>query len=220
MVFVFIAAAVVAIAIAIVHAVRRHQRAEVARARTVASRHGLHVDVSKQQPPAHFDFDLFDRGHSKQVRYQMWRDGEPDSVFQYRYTTGSGDSSRTYRLTGAQVVVPFRGPHLSIANETWWTRVKRVVGMRDIEIESPAFNERYHVRSDDERFAVTLLDHEMIAFMLSPSSGMGTVTFEFNGDRMLCYGDQVELEHLPAMLDWAQAARGQLPEVLGEWYPR
>ena len=205
---------------AIAYAVHRHHQAQIARARAVAAQHGLHVDVSKQQPPPHFDFDLFDRGHSKQVRYQMWRDGEPDSVFQYQYTTGSGDNSRTYRMTGAQVVVPFRGPHLSIATENWWTKVKRVVGMRDIEIESPEFNDRYHVRSADERFAVTLLDHGMIAYMLSPASGMGTVTFEFNHDRMLCYGDQVELEQLPSMLTWAQSARQQLPDVLGEWYPR
>ncbi len=203
----------------IAYLVNRHNQAQIARAKAIAAEHGLEIDVSKQKPPAGFEFDLFDEGHSKQVRYQMWRPGEPDSVFQYQYTTGSGDSSRTYRYTGAQLAVPFHGPKLSIATETWWTRAKRVVGMRDIEIESPDFNDRYHVRCADERFAVTLLDHDMIAFMLSESSGLGAVTFEIAGDRMLCYGDQVDLEQLPAMLAWAQSTRGVLPRVLSEWYP-
>lgn len=204
----------------IAYAVHRHNQAQIARAKAVAAQHGLQIDVSKQKPPAGFDFDLFGQGSSKQVRHQMWRPGEADSVFQYQYTTGSGENSQTHRFTGAQVILPFRGPKMSIATETWWTRAKRVVGMRDIEIESPEFNDRYHVRCADERFAVTLLDHDMIAFMLSESSGLGTVTFEIAGDRMLCYGDQIELERLPEMLSWAQSTRTVLPRVLTEWYPK
>lgn len=203
----------------IAYAAYRHNQAQIARAKAVAAQHGLAIDVSKQKPPKDFDFDLFGQGSSKVVRYQMWRPGEPDSVFQYQYTTGSGENSQTHQFTAAQVAVPFDGPKLSIATETWWTRAKRVVGMRDIEIESPEFNDRYHVRCGDERFAVTLLDHDMIAFMLSESSGLGAVTFEIAGDRMLCYGDQVDLEQLPAMLTWAQSTRGVLPRVLSEWYP-
>ncbi len=72
---------------------------------------------------------------------------------------------------------------------------------------------------DDERFAITLLDHEMIAFMLSPSSGQGEVTFEFFGRWMLLYRDQLPLEQLPALLAWGQSTRSVLPTVLREWYP-
>ena len=207
----------VAIAAGVVWLVRAYLAAQKERMRAVAAAAGLEVDVSSKRPPP-IGFDLFDDGSSRKVRPQMWRAGEPDSVFQYEYTVKSGESSRTYRFTAALVELPFSAPHLTISTETWWSRAKRVVGLRDIEIESPDFNDRYHVRCRDQRFAVALLDPPMIGWMLSPSSGQGTVTFEFLGHWMLYHCDQLALEQLPPMLTWAQAARARLPVVLTELY--
>jgi hypothetical protein len=188
-----------------------------ARMRAVAAAAGLQVDVTTKKPPP-LDFDLFDTGSSKKVRAQMWRAGEQDSVFQYQYTVKSGENSNTYEFTAALVEVPFTAPHLKISTENWWSKAKRAIGLRDIEVESPHFNDRYQVRCDDERFAIALLDPPMIAWMLSPESGSGTVTFEFGGRWMLCHCDQLKLEQLPGMLAWAQSVRGQLPAVLTELY--
>ena len=199
------------------YAAHKYRQAQIARMRSVAAAHGLQVDTDTKKPPP-LDFDLFGTGSSKQVTAQMWRAGEHDSVFQYQYTMKSGDNSSTYEFTAALVALPFRAPHLVISTENWWTRAKRVVGMRDIELESPEFNDHYHVRCHDERFAVTLLDPSMIAWMLSPSSGRGTVTFELGGSWMLCHCDQLDLEQLPGLLHWAQTARHQLPAVLTELY--
>jgi hypothetical protein len=183
----------------------------------VAAAHGLQVDVSSSKPPP-LDFDLFDAGSGKKVTAQMWRSGEDDKVFQYEYTLKSGENSSTYRFTAALIVLPFRAPHLTISTENWWSRMKRAVGMRDIEVESPQFNDRYQVRCGDDRFAITLLDPTMIGWMLSPDSGLGTVTFELDGPWMLCHCDQLDIEELPGMLAWAQSARAQLPAVLTEMY--
>lgn len=190
-----------------------------ARMRDVATRAGLQVDTSTKKPPP-IDFDLFDRGSRKKVKAQMWRAGENDSVFQYQYTVKSGDDSTTYRFTAALLEVPFTAPHLTICEENWWSKMKRVVGMRDVEVESPEFNERYLIECQDERFAITLLDPPMIAWMLSPDSGRGTVTFELTGRWMLCHSEQLPLVDLPGMLAWAQSARAQLPSVLTELYGR
>jgi hypothetical protein len=195
---------------------RRQQRLRV-RMLAIASQHGLQVDTATKKPPD-LGFDLFGRGGSKKVDAQMWRAGEQDSVFQYQYTVGSGDNSRTYKMTAALVALPFVAPHLTISTETFWSKAKRAVGVRDIEVESPEFNDRYQVRCDDDRFAISLLDQEMIAWMLSPNSGGGTVTFEFGGSWMLCHCDQIELELLPGTLVWAQSVRARLPGVLTEWY--
>jgi len=196
------------------YAYQQHQKAKL---RAIAEAAGLQVDTSTKPPPQ-LGFDLFDPGKRKKVTAQMWRAGEQDSVFQYRYTVQSGDSSKTYRFTAALVEVPFRAPHLKIGTENWWSKAKRIVGMRDIEVESAAFNDRYHVRCDDERFAISLLDPPMIAWMLSPQSGGGTVTFEFRDRWMLCHCDQLKVAELPGMLAWAQSVRAQLPAVLGELY--
>lgn len=92
-------------------------------------------------------------------------------------------------------------------------------GIRDVEIESPEFNERYRVSCDDERFAVTLLDHEMLAWLLSGSSGGGTVRFELMRHELLCISDELPIEQMPALLTWAAQIRQHLPEVLTELYP-
>jgi hypothetical protein len=209
--------ALVAVAGLLAYTVHRYQEHQKARLRAIAARHGLEVDVDRKKPPP-LDFDLFDRGSGKRVSAHMWRTGEPDSVFQYQYTEKQGENSRTYRFTAALVEVPFTAPHLVISTEDWWSRVKRVVGMRDIEVESPDFNERYQVRCRDDRFAITLLDPAMIGWMLSPESGRGAVTFEFGGRWMLCHCDPLDPEQLPGMLTWAQSARGRLPAVLAEMY--
>ncbi len=195
---------------------REHQRAKL---RAIAAANGLHVDVSTKKPPA-IDFNLFDTGSSKKVNAQMWRADEQDSVFQYQYTVSSGENSSTYKFTAALIEVPFLAPHLTISTENWWSKMKRAVGLRDIEVESPQFNEHYQVRCSDDRFAITLLDPTMIGWMLSPSSGHGSITFEFLGPWMLCHGSQLKVEELPGMLAWAQSARDQLPAVLTELYGR
>jgi hypothetical protein len=185
--------------------------------RAVAAGAGLQVDTATKRPPP-IDFELFGKGSSRKVRAQMWRVGENDSVFQYQYTVKSGENSTTYEFSAALVEVPFAAPHLTISTENWWSKMKRAVGMRDIEFESPEFNERFLVQCDDERFAVTLIDPPMIAWMLSPQSGRGTVTFEFGGRWMLCHCKQLKIAELPAMLAWAQSARTQLPTVLADLY--
>ncbi len=207
----------VLIAGAVAYLTYRYQEHQKAKLRAIAAEHGLQVDVDTKKPPP-LDFDLFDTGSSKKVRAQMWRAGEQDSVFQYEYTVKSGEHSRTYEFTAALVEIPFVAPHLVISTENWWSKVKRVVGMRDIEVESAPFNDRYHVRCSDDRFAITLLDPPMIAWLLSDASGRGTVTFELGGSWMLCHCDQLDVEELPGMLAWAQAARTQLPEVLTDLY--
>jgi hypothetical protein len=203
----------------IVYAAYAYNERLKARMRAVAAAAGLEVDVSTKKPPP-LDFDLFDNGSSKQVKAQMWRAGEHDSVFQYQYTVKSGDNSTTYEFTAALVALPFRAPHLTISTENWWSKAKRAIGLRDIEVESPQFNDRYQVRCDDERFAIALLDPPMIAWMLSPRSGGGSVTFEFGGGWMLCHCKQLDLESLPGMLTWSQSVRHELPAVLTELYGR
>jgi hypothetical protein len=196
------------------HAERRRRE----RAPALATSLGYRLDLTTKDPP-NLGFELFESGHSKQLSYRTWRDGSPDSVFQYRYTTGSNKNRTVHERTAALVHVPFHAPHLEIGREDVWSTFGRMIGIRDIEIESEAFNDRYRVRCDDERFAITLLDHDMIAWMLSPRSGRGSVNFEFNGPWMLCWGGRLEYEHLIPLLEWAQHARSNLPTVLTSWYP-
>jgi hypothetical protein len=212
--------AMVLIAAVAAYAAFHVRKARRARLRTIAARHGLEVDVTDQRPPD-LGFALFDEGKRKKLSARMWRRGDGDCAFHYQYTVHSGDSSsNTRRFTCALIEMPFSAPHLTISTENWWSRARRVIGLRDVEVESPDFNDRYQVRCDDDRFAITLLDPPMIAWMLSPQSGRGEITFEYRNGWMLCYGARLPDDDLPGMLDWAQSIRRRLPAVLTDLYGR
>lgn len=195
---------------------REKQRRAAAKA--YAATLGYEFDTADKEPPP-IGFDLFELGHSKNVSYQVWRPGSSDSAFQYRYVTGTGKDKRTYDRSCALIEIPFTAPHLRIGPEGFWSSIGRAVGIRDIEIESPSFNDRYRVACDDERFAITLLDHDVVAWMLSPMSGGGSVRFELGGRWMLCWGDRVDWTQLFGFVEWAQGARTKLPDVLTSLYP-
>ncbi len=197
---------------------RRRLRKRIAAATSLATAHGFRVDVGPKSPPPQ-EFDLFDVGSSKQVWFHFWRPGEQDSVFDYRYTTGSGKNRQVHHHTCALISLPFAAAHTKIGPEGFWSGVGRAIGLRDIEVESPEFNSRYRVTGDDERFAVTLLDQPMIAWLLSERSGGGRVRFELWGPWLLCVSDRLDIEQHFGFLDWAQSIRSHLPAVLSSLYP-
>jgi hypothetical protein len=213
--FIAIPIAVVAIVTGLV---QRHDKRTIARAEALAQQHGFRLDAGAKAPPRQ-EFDLFDLGSAQKVSFQFWREGENDSVFRYQFTTGSGDDRRTHHRTCALVSLPYAAPHTKIGPEGFWSNLGRMVGRRDIEVESAEFNRRYRVTSDDERFAITLLDHRMLAWLLSRESGGGTVKFEIWGSWLLCISDQLELEQMFGFLDWGQNVRAHMPDVLTSLYP-
>lgn len=202
----------------VAYAASQGEKKRRAAAVALARSRGYEIAVDDKAPPP-LGFDLFDVGSSRKVSYQIWKPGAHDSAFQYRYTTGSGKNRQTHRRSCVLLALPFTAPHLTIGPEGFWSAIGRAIGLRDIEIESPQFNDRYRVRCADERFAITLLDHHMIAWMLSPASGGGQVKFELAGRWMLCFGDDVSFEQLFGYLDWAESARTHLPAVLPSLYP-
>lgn len=199
--------------------VYRAQQRHIAYVTALAAHYGFQIDVGPKKPPTQ-QFDLFDVGSSKKVRYQMWRSGSEDSVFQYEYTTSSGDNTTKHERTCALIALPFVAAHTKIGPEGFWSRVGRVVGMRDIEVESAEFNDQYRVTGDDERFAITLLDHQMMAWLLSSQSGRGSIRFELWGPWLLSVSEELDVELMFGYLDWAIGVRDHMPTVLSSLYPR
>jgi hypothetical protein len=207
----------IAVIVAVVVIVRRdHRRRDVAATRAASL--GYRFDPASKPPPP-LGFALLGIGSSRQVSYHTWRDGSLDSVFHYRHTTGTGDNRTIHHRSAAVVAVPFDAPHLQIGRDGFWASLGRVLGIRDIEVESPEFNDRFRVRCPDERFAITLLDPTLIGWLLSPASGGGQITYELRGPWMLCFGDRIDDEQLISFLTWAQGVRDALPAVLSSLYP-
>lgn len=189
-----------------------------AQAMAVATAAGLTADVGTTCEPGLL-FDVFSRGRHRMVRYRMRAPGTRDSVFGYEYTTGSGKSRRVHRHTCVHLAVPFSAPETAIGPEGFWSGVGRLVGIDDIEVESSRFNDEYRVSGIDERFAVTLLDPPLIAWMIGDHGGLGRVRLELRGVDALCIVDRLDIEQYPGFLQFAQDLRSRFPTVLQSLYP-
>ncbi len=193
-------------------------RKRQALARQMAARRGFQIDTTQNTEPD-LPFSLFSQGHRRRVTFRIWRDGEAACAFQYRYATGAGNLEQVHDFSCVLAPTPFSAPHLRIDPEGMLSTIGRMVGIRDIEVESPEFNALYRVRGDDERFAITLLDQQMIAWMLDRTSGRGVVHLEFSGRWMLASMRQMRFEELFGFHDWASWAIAHTPAVLPSLYP-
>ena len=113
-------------------------------------------------------FSLFNRGRSRKMRNVMTTETDVArlSIFDYQYTTGGGESSRTYR----QTVVALESealvlPAFSLRPEGFLHKIGAAIGMQDIDFENhPEFSDSFVLTGGDEQavrsfFDDNLLDH-------------------------------------------------------------
>ncbi|MFK7919533.1 MAG: hypothetical protein AB8G14_15770 [Ilumatobacter sp.] len=219
LVFVAVCGATLALGIYLYIRIKRDAQRKRAWAIALATQYGFRIDPDEKGPPPH-RFDVFSDGHSKRVTNQIWRDGSPNSVFDYTYTTGQGDSRTTHRRTCALIALRFAAPHTKIATENFFSTLGRRLGIRDIETESVRFNEIYRISSDDERFAINLLDSRAMDWLLDRTpNGPGSITFEFWGPWLVCVSSRMPTQDQFGFLDWAQSVPSWFPTVLDSLYP-
>jgi hypothetical protein len=204
--------------IACVFMLRRTKQLKV-EAVALAKARGFEIEIAPKRPPS-LEFDLFALDLTGSISFHTWRRGSNDSAFDYSWWYGPPGHRGHFLHSCAVIEMPLIAPHLVIADEAFWAGLGRKFGVRDdVEIESADFNDHFRVRCDDDTFAKTLLDQRMIDWMLTPYDGLGTVKFEFLGQRMLCFGNRVGYPDLLDFFAWAQQGRMCLPDVLTDLYP-
>jgi hypothetical protein len=120
-----------------------------------------------------------------------------------------GSSSHQYSL--AVVGVGAKCPRVAIERQAFPMTVAEHLGLRDIPFESEAFNRLFRVQSADARFATTLIDQRMMAWLLSTRGDYG---FEVVGHSALVYCQFVDVAGIPTLLDTAIAFVRHIPEVV------
>jgi hypothetical protein len=180
---------------------RRKMWAEIAARHGFVHHEGDPLRLREQNP----GFALFQVGHSKRVLHTLEgeRQGRPVVVFDYRYTTGSGKHQATHRRTGVLADLPFHAPRLRIRPEHLGDAFAAALGFDDIDFESDLFNRKYHVSSDDKRFAYDVCHPRLMEFLVAAEGHC----WELNGRRLLFFSnrmkdfDAFELEHALLLLD-------------------
>jgi hypothetical protein len=198
---------------------RHRRRSTRRRAQAAAAARGLRYLADAQAPPS-IPFRRLSIGRSRRAEHIMWADADEHeaSVFDYRFTVGSGQQARTHRFGCAVFRTGLAAPHLVLDRQNVGRQLLGRFGPGAIRTESPAFNETWHVTCDDARFAVTVLDPAMIDWLVGVAAGR-SIEIELLGDRGLVICPRTNVEELPALLDIAHRFARELPRVAHELYP-
>ena len=111
---------------------------------------------------------LFSLGHSQKISNLLQRhDGESRrAVFDYKYTTGSGKSRHSHRMTVCLLEKPgMLLPRFSLRPENVFHKIGSAVGYQDIDFGSnPVFSRQYLLQGDNEMAIRSLFNPALLAF--------------------------------------------------------
>lgn len=88
-------------------------------------------------------------------------DGLAVRILEHRYSTGSGKNRTIHDHTIVSLPCPPTWPVLTLDREHLLHKVANLLGHNDLQLDDPAFNARWRVRTDDENFAIVLLSPEI-----------------------------------------------------------
>jgi hypothetical protein len=168
-------------------------------------------------------FDLFSRGEGRAVELVLsgTHDGIPIRLFDYWYydetSDGRGNRSRHYhRFTCALATIPAACPPFQLGHENFLTRLGDHIGLKDVELEYDEFNRTFRVKCDDQKFAFSLLDAQMMEWLLGASS---FVTVEIDGPWVLAADKKLEPSKWLTLGSWLEQFHRQIPPVVYSTYP-
>lgn len=133
------------------------------------------------------DFQLFKEGRAQRAFNVLRAEAEGVSmtVFDYQFTTGSGKSQHTHRLTTLLVEADsLHLPPLTLRPENIFDSIAGVFGFRDIDFENnPEFSRGFVLKSPNEEFTRKLFDQDICQFFMARRD----VVLESNRNRFVLY---------------------------------
>ncbi len=114
-------------------------------------------------------FPLFNQGSSRTISPALIGSDQAGNywyLFEYRYTISTGKSSTTYRFTVALVSATVAFPEMTLEPENVGFTIGKFLGMRELQVESEEFNQRYFVKTSDEKMSLDLLHPVAIECLL------------------------------------------------------
>lgn len=145
--------------------------------------------------------------------------GSEIRAFDYWYEEPADNRTVTprRRLTCAVVPLGASARRLRVAPRELDDDVRSALGLRRIELELDAFNRRFVVETDDERFAVAFLEQRMMEALLALPHG---VTVEVNEDVVLLSAPLLlPAEQVLRLYDAAAAIHERIPRSLPSLFP-
>lgn len=159
----------------------------------------------------------FARGHSRHADYVLsgTLKGRPVLCFEYQFTetSGAGDnrSSTTYRYSVFSTAVHRSLPRLGVGREGLGSKIAKMVGVKDIELESEEFNKTFKVDCKVPKFAYDVLHPRMMEWMLQTDApGFRVVDNNF----IVIRGGRLDLESVDGTFAYLDSIILQVPQFV------
>jgi hypothetical protein len=164
-------------------------------------------------------FPLFGRRRSGTENVVWERARGPEiRAFDYWYEEPAADRPVTPKRHLTCAVVPLEAsvPRLRVAPRDLDDDLRAVLGLREVELELEAFNRRFAVESEDERFAIAFLEQRMMEALLALPEG---VTLDVNENAVLLWARELPAEQVLRLYDAAAAIHERIPRSLPSLFP-
>jgi hypothetical protein len=131
---------------------------------------------------------------------------------QRRSATGLGPTTGSCAI----LQIPAACPPLCLDHEDFLTKLGRQVGIHDVELECDEFNKRFRVKCPEQKFAFTLLDGDMMQWLLDRD---GFETLEVVGPWVLLAVNRLDPARWPDLGTWLDQFHAHVPPLVFSTYP-
>src|SRR5690349_1028636 len=179
---------------------------------------GFQFSIDDPHRTTDLPFDLFNKGVRRASENVMWGTYHdlPLRCFDYWYydeqSDGRGGRTRQYhRYTCALLTIDAVCPELRLGHEGFFSRLGSAIGFKDIELEYDDFNRAFRVKCGDQRFAFSLLDGQMMEWLLHSDS---FEALDVVGPWVLVVARKLPTDEWLALLTFAEQFHGHIPRVV------
>ncbi len=142
--------------------------------------------------------------------------GHGVAAFDYHYETHSTDSkgrrqTHHHHFSFFILTLDKYFPELTIAKESFFSKIAQAVGFDDIDFESHEFSKKFVVRSKDKKFAYDFCNAQMIDYLL----GHPDINIEVDQNSLaLGFGSKLKVEQIEPHLNQLIKIRSLIPDYL------
>lgn len=186
-----------------------------------AGERGWTYDRERPELVARFSGTPFQRGRSDaKARHVLTAEhgGHGVLAFEYSYTTTSYDgqnTSTTKYCFGIVALSTPRTPTLEVRNEHFGHTLLGLLGVHDLQVGEPTFDETFRIATEDDAFALAVLGPELRAWLLERAEER--IPFRFTGDHLLTwYTGALEPEKTVAAADTLIGLMERVPAQVWE----
>ncbi|MQA08031.1 MAG: hypothetical protein GEU98_05645 [Pseudonocardiaceae bacterium] len=202
----------------------KHNKKKIEQFTKVAQQRGWQYRSNDNSVIGRYQGDPFDnRGHTRRARHVFTGQhrGRPFCCFEFSYkvrknNTGNNSGSRneTYYYRIFAIATPAHRPTLQVTKENVGTKMLDFVGVRDLQLESVEFNEKFKIKTDNDKFAYDVLHPRTMEWMLADQRAQ-QIPIRFERNELVTWQrGKFELEAMEPSLNYLCDFVERVPEFV------